>query len=169
MNRSYTGVRWIFVTISAIILISAKVVYLVAYLPSYKTEYSDVLFEDAVVEDVVYTPSRHSVETTITTTPTIDMDGNLTLHTGLDTTDVTVPERFAVVFRCKHGQFIVERKEVYKKLTKDTGKTVLVQYQEVYETKYKRVDGEKKLISRTLVKYHFLDATLKDKVEAEQK
>jgi hypothetical protein len=133
-----------------------------------KRECSNTLHEDAVIVGVVYTPSRHDSQvglTAIKTGPTgIDYGGNLGIRVngGLQISSVEVPEQFAVVFSCQHGQFIITRKEVYEKLKDHKGRTVDVAYREIYRTTYERKkDGEKQVVARELVGYDFLDATLK--------
>ena len=118
-----------------------------------KTEYSETMYESAVVEDVIYTPSQHS--TTVSPTVRVDMDGDL--HTGLAVTSVSVPEKYSVVFHCEHDtKFIIQgtdqrHKALWQKVQR--GQTVTVSYREVYKTVY---DGEE-LISRDLIDYDFLD------------
>ena len=130
-------------------------------------EYSETLHEDAAIVEAVYTPSRHDSQVGLTAIKTgpmgIDYGGNfgLRLGGGLQISRVTVPEKFAVVFKCQHGQFIISQKEVYEKFKDHKGKTVDVAYREVYRTTYDTKDGEKQVVDRALVDYDFLDATLK--------
>ena len=121
------------------------------------TEYSDILHEEAVIEETVYTPSKHS--TGLAPTVSIGMDGDI--HAGLAVTTVTVPEKFAVVFQCPHGKFIITMKSVYDEHKDDTGKTVDVAYREEYRATYDGSKGERELVERALVDYDFLAATLK--------
>lgn len=134
-----------------------------------KREFSDTLHEDAVIIETVYTPSRHNAELGLTLIKTgpgpigMDFGGNfgIVLGGGLQISSVTVPEKFAIVFKCQHGQFIITRKETYEKLKNHKGKTVDVAYREVYRTTYDTKDGEKQVVERVLVDYNFLTATLK--------
>jgi len=116
-------------------------------------ENSEILEEDAVVVDLVYTPSRHG-------------DGSgVGLTTGGDlafvSTSVDIPEKFAIVFKCQHGKFIIdcntpERKKLWIDL--DEGQKVKVKYREVWKVKYEIYKKQKKMLSRTLKDYWFLTA-----------
>ncbi|MEK7614074.1 MAG: hypothetical protein AAB428_00180 [Patescibacteria group bacterium] len=130
-------------------------------------EKSDVLHEDAVITETVYTPSRHDLDLGITALKTgpigMDFSGDLGLRIGggLQISSTTVPEKFAVVFKCKHGKFIVTRKAVYEKFKGQDGKAVDVAYRENYRATYDTVNGERKLIERVLTDFEFIDATVK--------
>jgi len=110
----------------------------------YETEYSPVLSEPAVVLDTVYQPSSHG-------------DGmGLALNSkgGVSPafTSVDIPAKWAIVFKCQHGKFIVEgtdekHKALWEKLTRD--QKVTVSYREVFHV----TDKE-----RRLAKYDFIDA-----------
>lgn len=132
-----------------------------------KQEYSETLHEDAVIVEAVYTPSRHDSQVGLTAIKTgpmgVDYGGNFGIRVGggLQISSVTVPEKFAVVFKCQHGQFIITRKEIYEKFKDYKGKMVDVAYREVYRTTYDTKDGKKQVVERALVDYDFLDATLK--------
>ena len=132
-----------------------------------KQEFSDTLHEDAAIVEAIYTPSRHDSKVGLTAIKTgpmgIDYGGDFGIRIGggLQISNVTVPEKFAVVFRCQHGQFIIGRKEVYEKFKDHKGKRVDVAYREVYRTTYDTKDGKKQVVARELVDYDFLDATLK--------
>lgn len=114
-------------------------------------EYSKEITERATVVDLVYTPSRHGTGAG----PTFDITGDGGL--GIAVTSVNVPERYAVVFRCQHGKFIVQgdqqkTKEHWNRLTE--GQEVTVRYREVYEVVYE----DDKPVEKSLVKYDFIDA-----------
>lgn len=131
-----------------------------------ETEQSKVLHEDAVVSETVYTPSRHDTGLELTAIKMgpvgVGFSGDMGIRGGaLQISNVEVPEKFAVVFKCKHGKFIVARKETYEKLKGKEGKTVDVSYTEVYRTTYEKKDSKEHVIDRTLIKYHFIDAVLK--------
>ncbi len=122
-----------------------------------KTELSDILHEDAIVSDVVYSPSRHGSDVS----PTIDITGDGGI--GIAIVDVDIPEKYAIVFKCEHGKFIVEgtdieHKALWERL--EEGQKVDVTYKEIYKSVYDDVDGdgENDLVSKTLIKYDFLDA-----------
>lgn len=100
--------------------------------------------EPATVVDVVYTPSNHGSGLGL------DMTGK----GGISLVEVDVAEKYAVVFECQHGKFIVQGEKgsnAYKQWTKlKTGQNVIVSYQEKYEKDDEKVK---------LVGYHFLDAS----------
>ncbi len=119
-----------------------------------KTESSDLLYEDAIVSDVVYSPSKHGSGVG----PTIDLTGEGGM--GIAFTSVSVPEKYAVVFKCQHGKFIVEGETPeYKELWNrfEEGDSVNVSYKEIYKSVYEN----DRLIERTLTAYDFLDAQKK--------
>ncbi len=114
-------------------------------------EYSEVLTEPATVVDLVYTPSRHGSGVG----PSFDLTGDGGI--GFAVTDVSIPERYAVIFRCAHGKFIVQNdqnlvRRLWNELTE--GQRVTVSYREQYSATYE----DKELLSRRLTKYHFIDA-----------
>lgn len=124
---------------------------------------SSELAEPATVVDLVYTPSNHGSDVS----PSVHMteDGNLGL--GLTFTEIHVPEKYAVVFQCQHGKFIIQddqakAKELWSRL-KD-GQKVTVRYNEVYEEVYAiqttwwGKELYRELVARKLLKYHFIDA-----------
>ena len=124
--------------------------------PDIKNDSSTILHEKGVVVDVVYSPSKHGSGAG----PTIDFNGNI----GIAFTSVTVPERYAVVFKCEHGEkFIVQGKtQEYKDLWQRfvEGDSVDISYKELYRSTYEDTndDGEKELVKRELIDYDFLDA-----------
>jgi len=131
-------------------------------------EYSETLHEDAVVVNAVYTPPHHDVKLGLTAASMgksfgMDYGGNLGFQVGngLQVSSVSVPEKFAVVFKCSHGQFIVTRKDVYEKLKGHEGETVDVSYREVYRATYETKDNERRLIDRVLTDYDFLTVDFK--------
>lgn len=133
-----------------------------------KQEFSSTLHEEAVVTETVYTPSRHNTEVGLKAFDlagpiSMDYGGNvgLNLGNGLQVSSVTVPEKFAVVFTCQHGQFIISRKSIHDRLTGHQGAKVDIAYREVYKTTYKKKDGKRQVVERVLTDYDFLDATLK--------
>lgn len=116
-------------------------------------EYSATLTEPAEVADLVYVPRRHG------TGEGIGVD--LNLNPSLVSTDVTIPQKYAVVFQCQHGKFIIEgnqekAKELWNRLKE--GQQVTVSYREVYDVTYTTTDGVKRETARQLVDYDFLDA-----------
>jgi len=134
-----------------------------------RQEFSGTLHEDAVIADAIYTPSHHDTElglTAIKTGPAgLDFGGNFGLRIGggLQISSVTVPEKFAVVFKCAHGEFVISRKEIYEKFKNHKGAAVDVSYREEYRSTYEQVEKnlDKQVVERVLVDYDFIDATLK--------
>ncbi len=127
-------------------------------------EKSDLFYEDAVVSETVYSPSKHGSGTGVG--PTFNMDGDIGI--SITSVSVDVPEKYAVVFKCKHGKFIIEGKgKKYKELWGrfESGDSVSVSYKEVYKSTYKDTndDGKEELIKKSLVDYDFLDAQLKSR------
>jgi hypothetical protein len=117
-------------------------IFLAACIP--QKEYSAELTEPAVVEDVIFQPSRHGSGVGVG----MSMRGNMVVTSD----SVTFPKKYAIVFRCQHGKFIVqgtrkEHKALWQKLKR--GQEVMVSYREVYLVK----DGV-----RSLVDYDFIDA-----------
>jgi hypothetical protein len=117
-----------------------------------RTEYenSGIMTESATVVDLVYMPKNHGSSIG----PTIDMN----LRFGVALSDVDMPEKYAIVFECQHGKFVVEHDQVkmkglYQMLHRD--QKVIVTYQEVYEVTKK---GGEIVTPRKLVKFHFIDA-----------
>lgn len=138
-----------------------------------KQEVSEVLHEDATIVNTVFTPSTHRAEVGMaaiggkTGSIGIDFSGNvgIGLGNGLQISSVTVPEKFAVVFECKHGGFIsqgtdIRHKDLYERFKERKGSEVDVTYKEIYRVTYDDVDkdGKKEVIERVLVDYDFLNA-----------
>ena len=128
-----------------------------------KTELSDVLNENAIVAETVYSPSRHGSGSGIG--PTMDFDGNIGI--GISSVSVNIPEKYAVVFKCQHGKFISEgtdqrHKDLWQRLIE--GQEVTVTYKEIFESTYQDTDGDgkKEVTNRKLIGYDFLDAQPKN-------
>lgn len=105
-----------------------------------KTEYSAELTEPAEIMEVVYTPSQHGSGTGMG----MSMKGTMVMTVN----NVNIPEVFAVVFKCEHGKFIIQRRDIWEKAK--IGMKVTVHYREVYRVTDK---------ARSLVKYDFIDFT----------
>jgi chromosome segregation ATPase len=116
-------------------------------------EYSPTLTEPAEVVDLVYTPERHG---------TAEGTGvDLKLNVSMVSSTVDIPRKYAVVFQCQHGKFIIEdnqekAKALWGRLKE--GQSVTVSYREVYDVTYTSTNGAKKETARKLVDYDFLDA-----------
>ena len=125
-HKTKTALR---IGVSALIVLSV--------LGCIKTEFSQVLTEKAEITEVVYAPSRHGSGGGFGMTT----EGDLVMT--LDSVDI--PAVYAVVFKCEHGKFIINRKDVWEKAK--VGMHVTVRYREVYKVSKKE---------RRLVKYNFL-------------
>ncbi len=125
-----------------------------------KQEASDILHEDAVVVETVYTPSRHGSGSSFG--PSMNMDGDIGF--SFHSVSINVPELYAVVFKCQHGKFVIEgddqrHKNLWERFSEND--EVDVSYREIYRNIYKKVDGRKELIESVLIDYDFLDAVIK--------
>jgi len=142
---------------------------------SYKKEFSELLYEKAIVYELIATPISH--ETGIdfklvdlgggfsigTNGLNIDLGSGLTISdnglgvgigNGMQISDHKVPAKFSVIFKCQHGKFIVNGKEIYEKLKNCLNDTVTVEYKEKYKVKY----NHDVIAERTLIDYDFIDA-----------
>ena len=116
---------------------------------------SEVLTESATVVDLVYVPSRHGSGVG----PTIDLTGGGGM--GVAITGVDIPEKYAIVFQCQHGKFIIENdqgqaKDLWNRLRE--GQEVVGSYREMYQTRWEKDGNKKRFLERRLVDYDFLDA-----------
>ena len=125
-------------------------------------ETSDTLYEDAIVYAKVDPPSRHGSGAG----PSIDITDEGIL--GVALVNVDIPKKYAIVFKCEHGKFMVwgtgsKHKELWERFNE--GDSVTVSYKEIYRSTYKDTDGDGKreLINRSLVGNYLLDAQLKHK------
>lgn len=112
-------------------------------------EASDMKTEPASVVDLVYMPKNHGSDVAI----------GFTSNGGTSITPVSVdlPERYAVVFQCQHGKFIVESnqekaKALYHRLSRD--QKVVVSYREIYG--FTKISGTNS--PKNFVKFEFVDA-----------
>lgn len=102
--------------------------------------YGPPLTELGTVYDVAFVPAGHGYGTSTVLTP----GGGI----GVGSTSVHIPARYAVVFQCQHGRFVIEGAALYAKLTR--GEEVTIYYREVIEH---RQDGD------VVVDLDFVDAT----------
>ena len=116
-----------------------------------RTETSEELTEEAEVVQVIYNPGQ----TSTSSGTSMDLDLKVKFHNHR----ITSPDKFAVVFKCQHGKFVIEdegkgsrAERLWKKLSQ--GDKVVLRYKEV-NTAWP--DGR-----RELQKYEFIEA---DKVE----
>lgn len=130
-------------------------------------EHSEVLREDALIVSVVHTPASHKSELGLTAFKGgpfgMDYSGDIGIRIGggLQISESRVPEKFAVLLRCEHGEFLIERRTLYQQLKGREGQWIDVSYREIYRTTYETKDGERQIVSRVLTEYDFLDAALK--------
>lgn len=88
--------------------------------------YSTELTEPGMVYDTAFVPKGHGSDTAVG----FDLDGELTITP----VSVTIPARYAIVFQCQHGKFVIDGtkgEEMYKRLSR--GDHVLIRYREVFE------------------------------------
>jgi hypothetical protein len=112
-----------------------------------RTEYSVILSEDGEVYDTAYVPAGHGSDIGVI----YDLDGNVTITP----VSVSIPAKYAVVFRCQHGKFTVNGEELYQKL--DRGQKVTIWYRQV--VRVTKLDGKE---VREVIDLDFLDAVPKD-------
>ncbi len=116
-----------------------------------KKEGGPKLTESAVIYDTAFVPEGHGTGTASGYTSNGDYH--------YSTVKTKIPARYAVVFQCQHGKFIIDgdRGEyLYKKFSK--GDKVIVSYQEEFEVRKE---------SKTCTGLHFIDAVLDAKGEKE--
>lgn len=116
-------------------------------------EFSETMTEAGEVYDTAFVPAGHGNDTAV--------GFNTGKGGGVTITpiDVNIPERYAVVFKCLHGKFVVDgdkAKGLYQKL--DRGDKVTISYREVIRV----VDGK-----RSIVDLDFLDAVKMQSDESE--
>lgn len=105
-----------------------------------REEMGPLLTESARVVDLLYVPSGHGG------------GGGVGFTTGgnavFTSVDVDIPARYAIVFQCQHGRFVIENHyALWQKLK--IGEDVTITYQEVF-----KVNDE----GRRLVDLHFVNA-----------
>ena len=113
------------------------------------TQYSATMTEDATVADLAYVPSGHGSGAGVG----ISVNGDV----SVSSVSVDIPERYAVVFHCAHGKFVVEgsqHKALWLRLRE--GQPVTVMYREVMECR--KVDGVVKPETCRTVDLDFMDA-----------
>ena len=122
----------------------------------YENESSPVLHEQARVAQTVYVPASDGHGST--TGYNFGKGGGLTVSS----VNIHIPAKYAVVFECQHGKFIIEGgedkyKTLWEKL-KDN-QTVDVEYKEIYEVKYSYEGNDNKTaLEKNIIKYDFLNA-----------
>lgn len=112
-----------------------------------KFDYGHELTESAVVEDLVFAPSQHGSGSGFA----LDGKGRV----GPAFTSIDIPQKYAVVFHCQHGKFVIQGEgERYQKLWSSfsRGDAATIRHREQYRLNHK--DG-----TRTLVRYDFIGAS----------
>lgn len=109
-----------------------------------QNKYGEELTEKAIVFDLCFVPKGHGSDTAL--------GFNMGKGGGLTITpvDIHIPARYAVIFQCQHGKFVIDEKRgesLYKTLSK--GESVTIRYCEKIRT-YK---GKSEIIG-----LHFIDA-----------
>jgi len=131
---------------------------------------SELLKEQAVVVTTIFTPSRHDPSFGFTALGDdeagslgVDWNGNvgIGLGDGVQISASKVLEKYGVVFRCQHGEFVNERKTMFERFRNLAGAKVEISYREIYEVTYdKGEDGKEKEVKRDLVGLDFINAVL---------
>jgi hypothetical protein len=88
------------------------------------TQYGPTLTEEAKVVDLAYVPAGHGSSSSVG----YSTSGDVTFGGG----SVDIPARYAIVFECSHGRFVVEGEQhaaLWRRLRE--GQTVSVRYREV--------------------------------------
>jgi hypothetical protein len=119
------------------------IVLLAVLLSGCKVEKMENLSESAVVRDVIYQPSQHGGGMGVG----MSMSGNMVVTSN----SVSIPAKYAIVFECQHGKFIVEgegkkHKELWQRLK--VGQQVQVTYSESWRV---HDDGRRELWKRSFV------------------
>ena len=139
--------------------------------PRVSIERSPILYEDAIVYDLIFTPPAHmpSTKTEYQFGPYYNwMEGEFEIgfHPAQVPCTITIPPKYGVVFKCQHGKFYIEREILYKTLQQ--GQRVNIQYQELYHITTEKIEGEWRETKHELYDYDFLNAFPADrKVEKE--
>jgi len=77
---------------------------------SVRYETSQIMHEEAIVEDAIYSPGIHGRADGVG----IDMELNI----QVTSTTIHVPPKYNVVFTCQHGRFVTDKEEIWKKVKK---------------------------------------------------
>ena len=113
-----------------------------------KIEKSRLLEESAVVSETIHTDAHSDMDYG----PTIGWDGEF----GMGWSTTHVPEKWGVVFKCKHGKFVVQGygskyKELWSKM--EARDNVIIKYHEIYKV-------YKKKKRREFYDFDFIDAVV---------
>ena len=104
--------------------VAVGIILAVMALPAEK--YGPELRESALVEDLPFVPAGHGSGSGLS------MKGDVTF------TSVDIPARYATVFQCQHGKFVIEGEALWKSLTK--GERVTVVYREKLDRHNRAID-----------------------------
>jgi len=149
LSRLLIIFRCMFLFIFGGLMLMALIPWL-PWIPRVVTEYSEELTEPATVIEKIHTPSSH----TMGLVPKLDLvSGSVALELGL----VTAPEKYGLLFRCQHGEFVIQGSDdkyqtLYKQFERE--QRVTVHYREAYHMTYQ---GDE-LMQRELFDYDFLYA-----------
>ena len=111
--------------------------------PTTKHFTSDPKTERIVVDDVVYTPATHGGGSSTGFT----LNGDI----SFSSISINTTAKYAVVFRCVHGKFIVEDSTIWAhSKERDTGVCI---YREMYQCKYR---GDHPMEKPQLINYQFM-------------
>ena len=140
------------------------IIFLIYFSPT--VELSEVLYEDGIVEKVVFCPSKSELVmgNSFSNSSGFGMGSGgygYNIGGGVQVSYKMVPEKFEVVLKLKNKSFTFDDEETYKKFKNYKGKIVKVVYRGVYHVKYGKKDGKKYIIERKLADYQFVNATPK--------
>lgn len=114
-----------------------------------RTEYSHTMYERGIVKEMCYVPAGHGSGSGTG----ISMNGDL----SITYTTVYIPARYAVVFGCEHGSFVVTNNDAIRLYqTLSEGDSVDIAYRILYNNTYNK---HKELISSQQVDLDFIDAS----------
>lgn len=127
--------------------------FLVIACESDKQEYGSTLTEHGEIYDTAFVPSGHGSDISLGTST----NGDLTITP----VSIDIPERYAIVFKCQHGKFIIngdKAKNLYHRFSR--GDKCTISYREVIRVHMK--DGKE--VSRSVYDLDFLDATIREPI-----
>lgn len=117
-----------------------------------RTEYSATLTETGEIYDTAFVPKGHGSDVKMH----FDSEGNV----SLTPVTVNIPERYAIVFKCQHGKFVIDgdkAKGLYNRFNR--GDRVIIQYREIIRVHL----TDDKETSREVYGLDFLDAIIDPK------
>jgi len=147
-----------FVLKTSLFLLLLSLLLLACSLSEHEVSFSQEMQEPATIVDLVFTPKRH------TSTISTSLDSHFNVQ--VVPVSIRIPERYAVVFQCQHGKFVIDREPIAEEMWRAfrVNQKVTVYYREEYLDRYrvtrKWYGGlvERKLIERQLRDYYFIQA-----------